>query len=654
MKKILFHEYPGYLKTDILPFEMPVMYSNDNYYNYILKNRTIYRKLINCDNLNYDSFSAQPLKFKIYVRDSKVRELSIVSPYSYLPILHYLKTNESLILSGFNSNSFSLRYPSKRISNYHSKRKISTKFYSISNIDKLEKKNGTHYVIKKFSRSYEFENSQYFLNLQYENGFFTKLDIKGCFDSIYTHSYKWIISDDFTVSRNIGKSKNYLGQLDKLLTNLNGKKTNGIPIGAEFFRLAAEVLLSHIDSKIKNSLREKSVVIKRFIDDYYVFSTNPDDLKFAEEQIEFNLGQFSLVLNDKKKETYSDFFVLNKWYIETNQIINQLDLYNISSINTQKHIMSIISQNKEQRATVVSYIVSVLVNKQQEKAAILKKICKHALPIALSDDKFKSLILKYLEMNELDFQEKYQKYITISDQKPTLQKEFIPEVLLNVTFEKKIFSVVSKILFYIKLAPKYINYLKLIHLLNDYILISKYSELDTISNSLINAISKNFDFNHLYEYKVECSNMLLIFESLNIHVSGETLSKIIADKNPLFMAVVYRYTTNLKICSDVSNEIKELVTEKVKYLISLNFHNSKRKLFMEKNIWYFILFNNCGNFANDRSFESIRVLTHNDCLLKKYLSDRLGFFNYEPIDNIDDLEILNKNIYFRSLVNINY
>ena len=77
-----------------------------------------------------------------------------------------------------------------------------------------------------------------------------KVDYKSCFDSIYTHSYAWIIERNIIDAKDAKNSHLFL-TIDRILQNINGRSSNGIIVGPEFSRMIAEILLQRIDVEVK-------------------------------------------------------------------------------------------------------------------------------------------------------------------------------------------------------------------------------------------------------------------------------------------------------------------------------------------------------------------------------------------------------------------
>lgn len=92
------------------------------------------------------------------------------------------------------------------------------------------------------------------------------------FDSIYTHTFKWLIGKDVNDTKDF-KNTNIYTTIDRILQNINARTSNGIVVGPEFSRMIAEILLQAIDrtvySKLLNSGKAvgENYNVYRFVDD---------------------------------------------------------------------------------------------------------------------------------------------------------------------------------------------------------------------------------------------------------------------------------------------------------------------------------------------------------------------------------------------------
>ena len=99
--------------TDLLPTEVPQIYTLKNYYNYLVNNK-IMRK-INKEKGDFNSrWHAAPLKIFVLKDNNEYREISFINPLSMLEVCLYLEKYEKIILDFLKKDSFSIRNHKKR------------------------------------------------------------------------------------------------------------------------------------------------------------------------------------------------------------------------------------------------------------------------------------------------------------------------------------------------------------------------------------------------------------------------------------------------------------------------------------------------------------------------------------------------------------
>lgn len=156
------------------------------------------------------------------------------------------------------------------------------------------------------------------------------LDISKCFDSIYTHSLSWGLKNkDFSKSTK-GKST-FANHFDEVMQKSNYNETNGIPIGSEFSRVFSELLLNGVDLDAIARLERQDInfdvdyTIKRYVDDYFLFSKNENILKEIYGVLQDTLGEYKLSINTlKTKKVQRPFFTSkSSAMMKLSEIINE-------------------------------------------------------------------------------------------------------------------------------------------------------------------------------------------------------------------------------------------------------------------------------------------------------------------------------------------
>ncbi len=242
------------LLSDTLPYEVPFPFSNMGFYN-IFRNRydkkhkiSLYnksreiicnksliikqnelslfheiRKILTSDffqnkvkieELSIKDFRAY--KYQIKKNNIDTREMTIVHPLVQLQICDIYHQFENELLYYTNLSKYSLRHPHRKLyyfklrKIYDIQRLLSMEFYmndnngnndeSIINISDninnhiietfLPQK---YFTYEKYDFLYKFYNSQEYMYLEKKYEFCFRVDVKHCFDSIYTHSIVWAI-----------------------------------------------------------------------------------------------------------------------------------------------------------------------------------------------------------------------------------------------------------------------------------------------------------------------------------------------------------------------------------------------------------------------------------------------------------------------------
>jgi hypothetical protein len=333
--------------SDVLPFEIPITFSNRHFYNFLVKNKVCIRN----DNIKWETnepvisdilkllfgikntptcvneiYSADvkkdkrkiPFCYKISHKENDFRELTIIHPQNQLALIEfYDKYRENMLYYSSISN-YSIRKADKIAKYIYQKPKKKRVEFgktisdSSEHIDKTSYESLKHYFqYKNYSNIHKFyESYQYHQSEKKYNKLF-KFDISKCFDSIYTHSITWALLNKEIVKENLKQSdKTFPAQFDELMRNLNYGETNGIIIGPEFSRVFAELILQQIDRNVYLKLKEKKIFhrkdyeVYRYVDDFFVFYNDDSTKELVLSMYKLELKEFKLYLNDSKSKLY--------------------------------------------------------------------------------------------------------------------------------------------------------------------------------------------------------------------------------------------------------------------------------------------------------------------------------------------------------------
>lgn len=292
------NNYHRVIVTDLLPYETPLIFSNDGYYKYLNDKTILSNHWIESTVMKTSKYTL-PFNYKIKKSYNSYRTLSVIHPLQQEKFIDFYKQYDFLMISLCNRSSFSLRKPASIIGQYYDKNEI-------ENSDGIDVKAASNYFLyKDYSHMYKFFDSYEFHRLEKNFNYFMSLDISKCFYNIYTHSLCWAVKNkDYT--KNNASKKSFENDFDTLMQKSNYNETNGIIVGPEVSRIFSEIIFQKIDLDIEKKLRERKLIhkvdysIKRYIDDYFIFVSNEKNLEIIKNTIEESLEFYKLYLNDSK------------------------------------------------------------------------------------------------------------------------------------------------------------------------------------------------------------------------------------------------------------------------------------------------------------------------------------------------------------------
>lgn len=325
-----------YLLTDIMPVEVSELFSYAKFYEYLLS------KQFNIDDIiaqmralkakndetpfaggQWGSWATAPLKFNILKGINSVRELNLVQPLSAMNIYFFVECYQKEILDILANNAcFSLRYHRKNSDLFYRQKSKKILDYFEKTSKKIDRgvlqQTGAYFKIHKFNSVSSFTNSRLWQQCNFKYRYFAKVDYKSCFDSIYTHAYKWCITKD-TVDSKDAANTNLNIVIDRVLQNINGRSSNGLVVGPEFSRMIAEILLQEIDVEVKCNLETQGLCsgadyrIFRYVDDIYIFAHTRAHTDLIIKTLETTAQKYLLKFNEFKYLKADTPVVLSSW-----------------------------------------------------------------------------------------------------------------------------------------------------------------------------------------------------------------------------------------------------------------------------------------------------------------------------------------------------
>lgn len=401
--KINKHDYNRVVLTEVQPYELPFIVTNEGFYSYLKlhKDRTILREL-------FGSLpTTRPFDFKITKSADSFRKLSLIHPFGQTKFIDFYRRYNGMIKSRCSNSNFSLRYP------------VDIALFYIENtnndLDSEIKDEGvdlhhdeehmipayasSFFTYKKYNFLYKFYDSYSFHRIERKFNKLHKFDISKCFENLSTDMLSTALRGEDSFRSHHAENTTFEHNFSELISSINYGRNHGIVIGPEFSRIYAEILLQNIDSKIISALSSlnikygKDYVIKRYVDDYFLFY---NDEKFSiqiKRCVLDHLSDYKLFLNESKDEYFKRPFItgvtsaklsISEYF---NDLFEHLDLdvnertastsssfYNYSRLSNKyiTKIKHIVNSNDITYESISGYFLTVMRRKVSEINYILK------------------------------------------------------------------------------------------------------------------------------------------------------------------------------------------------------------------------------------------------------------------------------------------
>ena len=211
------------LLSDVLPYELPFIFTNRYFYRFLVRNEVrveggnvkwradidkgaleilailLGTKANELGAANYKIEKKQesiPFTYSILHKPTKHRELSVIHPKNQIMVVDFYERNKSLMLYYCGLDKFSLRYPNKVACYFYYRDKLHTTLIG-RKTDPLElyfneyENLRTYFSYKRYNNIYKFYEDYRYQRAEKKFSKLLKFDIQSCFDSIYTHSIAW-------------------------------------------------------------------------------------------------------------------------------------------------------------------------------------------------------------------------------------------------------------------------------------------------------------------------------------------------------------------------------------------------------------------------------------------------------------------------------
>lgn len=311
------------LLTELLPYEVPMLFSNEGLYNIILSGQFdyFYEKI----RTGWQKSYALPFNYDIkknIIGDT--RTLSIIHPFVQFRYIELFQKYDSLMLHLCSKSPFSLRKINKIAKFYYSPSFLFEE-ENLVNPDKEVEPDilnaesqyiKSYYTYQPIDLIYKFYDRNEFQRLEQRYNYLMEFDISKCFYHIYTHSISWAVKDKESAKLN-SNAHTFENDFDRLMQHSNYNETNGIIVGPEISRIFAEIILQQIDLNCLRKLDNYNLKfgvdydVRRYVDDYFVFSNDSKTLEIVKKVFQKELQFYKLYLNQQKGDIRVSPFLSN-------------------------------------------------------------------------------------------------------------------------------------------------------------------------------------------------------------------------------------------------------------------------------------------------------------------------------------------------------
>lgn len=311
------------LLTDTLPYEVPVIFSNSLLHASLSAPPSDSKVANALDQLRkrHKPYS-QPYSYDIAKGVGRKTTLGVIHPAWQISIAEFYENHSASMLTYCADDRFSLRRPAlvalpfieSASEDTDGRLKLGVAQLASDAEEPDVSHLTTYFAYRKYNLLGKFAESREHQRLEMRFNYRRSLDISKCFYNIYTHSVTWAVKGKSYAKQN-ANLYTFEGELDSIFQKINYNETNGIVVGPEFSRIFAEIILQRVDRDLVDALNgaglevTKDYDIRRYVDDYYIFSNSIEVLDLAENALASALEKFKLYLNPSKRETYSRPFV---------------------------------------------------------------------------------------------------------------------------------------------------------------------------------------------------------------------------------------------------------------------------------------------------------------------------------------------------------
>lgn len=310
------------LLTECLPYEVPVIFSNDIFFASILSKSASKGAQTCLNNIrrSREAFTV-PYAYNISKDDIRTTSLAIIHPIHQLKISEFYEDYKQSLLDYCNRSEVSLRRPVGETPIF-SELQLSDDSSLKTGIPHVNPNEGeidiahmpSYFTYGKYNLLGKFVDSAEYRRFEKRFKLMRTIDVSRCFFNIYTHSVTWATKGkDF--AKEHGDTYSFENRFDRLMQRANHNETNGIVVGPEVSRIFAEIIFQDIDRQLREALNQlnmehdKHYVVRRYVDDFFLYSNSEEDLDRITNCLERVLERYKLFANSAKTRTLRRPFV---------------------------------------------------------------------------------------------------------------------------------------------------------------------------------------------------------------------------------------------------------------------------------------------------------------------------------------------------------
>ncbi len=573
-----------YILTDIMPLELSELFSYRAFYEYLLSQPQKLKDITSSVQVTkakgnkklFDDFiSTVPLKYSILKGTDSIRGINLIQPFSAVALYLFIECYQKEILYYFEEHAvFSVRYHKKNSELFYKKRNNKTSQYFERIARKLKKgvlqQNGNFFSIYPYNSVAGFTSSKMWQYCNFKYKYYAKIDYKSCFDSIYSHSFKWIIQKNTNDSKNAANG-NLFVVIDAILQRINGRSSNGVIVGPEFSRMIAEILLQHIDCEVKTKLYSKGIYHKkdyrifRYVDDVYIFARTQSAVDIIIKCYEKVAEVYLLHLNELKFHKCETPVVVSRWIVDTRNLADKISSLFYGKKEIRKMIFE--AETEQERCLLKDGYIPL----ERLKTEFNCLIDEHK--------KDKRFIVSFLLSTLLN---------NISSKKDGY-------ILFHAERKNKAFALLEFAMYVYSFCPCFEHTQRIISMI-----VYINSELDFKENlknhDKLQSLIRKYEFVfERYNLNDLCNWFLLFYEykiSLHNNVEEYIIALLKQENNPILWA-------NYLIYSKYYTEYNKFVLQEVEKTINDNLNRfvGDKDIMMYREFWYILIFYNCPHLS---------------------------------------------------------